>query len=71
MPKKRRLTAPDWGALAGGGGEDKWREDRLRKFGRIKVTAPIIAQLQDNLGVEGALYRCSRRVLRKHPSAAE
>jgi hypothetical protein len=71
MPKKRKLTPPDWRALTGGSGADKWQEDRLRKFGRIKLTAPVIAQWQDNLGAEGALYRCSRSVLRKHPSAGQ
>ncbi len=71
MPRKRRLTPPDWDALTGGSGEAKWQEDRQRKFGRIKVIAPTIAQLQDNLMAEGALYRCRRDVLRKHPSAAQ
>lgn len=71
MPKKKELTPPDWAALTGGSGEDKWQDDRLRKFKRIKVTAPAIVQLQDRLAAEGALYRCSRRVLLKHPSAAE
>src|SRR5262245_45225995 len=56
MAKKRKLTPPNWDALTGGGGEDKWQEDRLRKFGSIKAWAPAIAQLQDHLLAEGALY---------------
>ena len=70
MPDGIVLSSPDWDALTGGNTEDKWQEDRLRKFGRIKVTAPAIASLSDSLSREGSLYRCSPTILRQHPSAA-
>ncbi len=68
---KKRLATPDWNTLSGGGSDDKWQDDRLRKFGWIKAFAPAIAQMQDNLAAEGALYRCTPRVLMKYPSSAE
>ena len=70
MSGKRILSSPDWIALKGGITDDKWREDRLRKFGRIKITAPSIAQLQDKLSAESALFRCAPEILKKFPSAA-
>lgn len=66
-----QLFQIDWNEVIGGSGEAEWREDRLRKFGRIKADAPALAQLQDQLAEEAALYRCSPEILQKHPSSAE
>jgi hypothetical protein len=71
MPEKRRLAEPDWDALKGGSSENEWQEDRLRKVGKIKLVAKELAQLEAVLARRGALYRCSRTILEKHPAAGE
>jgi len=61
----------DWDGVVGDGADGSWEDDRLRKFGRIKLEAEALVDIADALSRLDALHQASPEVVNRVPGSAD